>query len=267
MRHIAASLLVIGAGAAAALAVRARVEPPPGAPRGELARAPEPGGTPVEEYLEAFERARLFGGTRTDEQGAPPPAACRLPIEVLDVVLVHGAPEYSVATVRAGGRVDAVQAGDLVGGATVLEVGAIRDADGFVIAGSIELFHEGARMRCAGGSAMTTTIAKGPPGVERVAVIAREQIDDAARVAMTRVRAVPVFENGKISGWRIANLANTLLATIGFENGDVVRRVNGYEIDGPERALQLFAMLRNERDVTVDYERRGEPTTLQVRVQ
>ena len=50
----------------------------------------------------------------------------------------------------------------------------------------------------------------------------------------------------------------SLYASIGVENGDVIQRVNGYEINSPEKALELYQKLRESQHVTIELERGGQ---------
>jgi general secretion pathway protein C len=50
---------------------------------------------------------------------------------------------------------------------------------------------------------------------------------------------------------------DSLFARIGMVNGDVVRRINGFEMSTPENALEAYARLRDANQVEVVLERNG----------
>ena len=50
----------------------------------------------------------------------------------------------------------------------------------------------------------------------------------------------------------------SLLSKIGLMNGDVISKVNGYDINSPEKALQVYGLLKNEKNVSVDLTRNGQ---------
>lgn len=97
-------------------------------------------------------------------------------------------------------------------------------------------------------------------------VIDREEVDSALdnmNQLFTQVRAVPHFQGGKSTGFRLfAIRQGSLFDKIGLRNGDIIQRVNGNDISDPSKALGLFQQLRNERQITADIVRNKEEKTL-----
>ncbi len=94
-------------------------------------------------------------------------------------------------------------------------------------------------------------------------VIDRKVIDntlgDLNQIA-TQARIVPSFKNGQANGFKLFSIQpGSLYSAIGVENGDVIQRVNGYEINSPEKALELYQKLRESTHVTIELERNGQP--------
>ncbi len=84
---------------------------------------------------------------------------------------------------------------------------------------------------------------------------------------LTQIRAVPHFADGKPDGFKIFNIRpGSFFASLGMVNGDIIKRVNGLDITGPEQALQMFQQLRDESQVTVDLERFRKNLTLQYEI-
>ncbi|UCG38907.1 MAG: hypothetical protein JSV00_01340, partial [bacterium] len=80
---------------------------------------------------------------------------------------------------------------------------------------------------------------------------------------LTQIRVVPHFADGKPDGFKVFNIRpGSLFAQLGMVNGDIIKRVNGLDITGPEQALQMFQQLRDESQVTVDLERFRKNLTL-----
>jgi general secretion pathway protein C len=78
-------------------------------------------------------------------------------------------------------------------------------------------------------------------------------------VLATQARIVPSFKNGAANGFKLFSIQpNSLYAAIGVENGDVIQRVNGYEINSPEKALELYQRLKESQHVTLELERAGQ---------
>jgi general secretion pathway protein C len=83
-------------------------------------------------------------------------------------------------------------------------------------------------------------------------------LGDLNKIA-TQARIVPSFKNGAANGFKLFSIQpGSLYASIGIENGDVVQRVNGYEINSPEKALELYQKLKESGHVTIELERGGQ---------
>jgi general secretion pathway protein C len=91
-------------------------------------------------------------------------------------------------------------------------------------------------------------------------------LNDLNKIA-TQARIVPSFKNGVANGFKLFSIQpGSLYASIGIENGDVIQRVNGYEINSPEKALELYQKLRESPIITYDLERSGQTIHKQVSV-
>jgi type II secretory pathway component PulC len=69
----------------------------------------------------------------------------------------------------------------------------------------------------------------------------------------------PVFLQGKFHGFRIAALEGDSWKGVDLRPGDVVTHVNGFSLEHPEEAAEAFYSLRVASELTVEYERDGEP--------
>ena len=86
-------------------------------------------------------------------------------------------------------------------------------------------------------------------------------------VAM-QARIVPSFRNGKANGFKMFSIKpGSIYAKIGLQNGDVIQKINGFEMNGVDRALEVFAKLREATSLVVDILRRGEAKTLSYVIQ
>jgi general secretion pathway protein C len=75
----------------------------------------------------------------------------------------------------------------------------------------------------------------------------------------TQARIVPSFKNGVGNGFKIFSIQpNSLYSNIGVENGDVLQRINGYDINSPDKALEVYSKLRESNHVTLEIERNGQ---------
>lgn len=100
--------------------------------------------------------------------------------------------------------------------------------------------------------------------------IDRTEVDSALdnmNQLFTQIRAVPHFEGGKSTGFRLfAIRQNSLFDNIGLRNGDIIQSINGTELNDPTRALALVQELRNARQLTVSILRNKEALNLQYNI-
>ncbi len=80
---------------------------------------------------------------------------------------------------------------------------------------------------------------------------------------MRQARIVPEQENGKVVGIRLFGVRpDTLLGTLGMENGDRLQTINGFDIASPEKALEAYARLRTADKLNITLNRRGQNMNL-----
>ena len=96
--------------------------------------------------------------------------------------------------------------------------------------------------------------------------VEREEIDrvlgNLSSVA-TKARIVPSFKNGKPNGFKLFSIKpKSIFSKIGLKNGDVVQKINGYDMNSPDKALELYSKLKDSSNITVDVKRRGRSMTL-----
>lgn len=96
--------------------------------------------------------------------------------------------------------------------------------------------------------------------------IPKQEIDNVLsnlnKVA-TQARIVPSFHNGKANGFKLFSIRpNSLYSKIGIQNGDIVQKINGYEMNSPDKALEIYSKLKDASTITVDLVRRGKSKTL-----
>jgi general secretion pathway protein C len=75
----------------------------------------------------------------------------------------------------------------------------------------------------------------------------------------TQARIVPSFRNGVANGFKLFSIRpGSLYSAIGVQNGDVIQRINGYEINSPDKALEVYQKLRESSHITIDIDRNGQ---------
>ncbi len=80
---------------------------------------------------------------------------------------------------------------------------------------------------------------------------------------MRSARIVPEQKNGKVVGIRMFGIRpDTLLGTLGMQNGDRLEAINGFNMSSPEKALEAYARLRTASNLNVKINRRGKPMSI-----
>ena len=78
----------------------------------------------------------------------------------------------------------------------------------------------------------------------------------------TEIRAVPNFAGGKVSGMKILSVkSDSIFGKLGLRRGDVLQKINGMELD-VKKGFEIFSALKDEKTITLDLIRQGQPTTL-----
>lgn len=119
-------------------------------------------------------------------------------------------------------------------------------------------------------ASMAAGVATGGQGVEVISdteyVVDRSEVDNALEnmsQLFTQIRAVPHFEGGEATGFRLfAIRRGSLFDKIGLKNGDIIRSINGQVMNDPTRALALLDQLRDARDLTVAVTRNRKDQTI-----
>jgi len=84
---------------------------------------------------------------------------------------------------------------------------------------------------------------------------------------LTDARLLPYSDGGKIIGFRISEIKpGGVFSLIGIQNGDVLLRVNDYEINSPEKGVQLLNGLKGESRLSLDLIRNSQPLKLQYQI-
>lgn len=77
------------------------------------------------------------------------------------------------------------------------------------------------------------------------------------------VRLVPMLLNGQVAGFKVfAIRPASLFALLGLQNGDLMRRISGFDLNSPERALEAYTKVRSAKTIPLELTRRGAPMTL-----
>lgn len=78
----------------------------------------------------------------------------------------------------------------------------------------------------------------------------------------TQARIVPSFRNGKSNGFKLFSIKpGSIYSRIGLQNGDIIQKINGYDMNSPDRALEIYTKLRDATSLTIELMRGGNVMT------
>ncbi len=90
----------------------------------------------------------------------------------------------------------------------------------------------------------------------------QQSIENPAQM-MTDARLRPNFKDGKEEGFMLSEVKpGGIYHSLGLRNGDVLLRINEYDISNPETALQAFTALKGLNRIQIDLVRAGSKMTM-----
>ncbi len=91
-----------------------------------------------------------------------------------------------------------------------------------------------------------------------------EQLQDLAKLGR-EARVIPNYDkdSGTYKGFKLIGVRpNSLYRAIGIRSGDVIKQINGEELNSPGKALELFTKLQTSSSIMLDIDRRGKSETM-----
>lgn len=241
--------------------------------KGDAPAAPvvrKTGGKQLSGELSAYEiipQRSLFAPGRPGtllQGGGGGPAPVRTDLTLLGTI---AGGLHPLALIHVGNENRVVRVGDAVAAGKVIAIGrqslTLRFADGteqIVTPPEIP-------SPATGGEAASGTASSSRGGAENRRAISRDEAEKARAnlgELMKQARMEPHVVNGQTDGFEVKMVkANTLFTTLGVQKGDIIRQVNGLQLDSPEKALQIFQQLREARHIVIALERNGSPLSLE----
>ena len=101
-------------------------------------------------------------------------------------------------------------------------------------------------------------------------IVDREVVEEATQdmnKLLTQARLAPNFTGGTADGFRIFSIVpNSLFEKVGLRNGDILHSINGVELKDPEKAFQVYQLLKDSDKFAIDLMRAGQKLTLNYEV-
>lgn len=80
---------------------------------------------------------------------------------------------------------------------------------------------------------------------------------------LMKVRVVPEKDGDRMLGLKLFGIRpNTILGTLGLENGDRLVSINGFEMNDPQKMLEAYGKLMRADRISANVVRNGKPMTL-----
>ena len=87
----------------------------------------------------------------------------------------------------------------------------------------------------------------------------RQEIAQNPQRLMDVIRAMPVQEQGKLTGYRIYPAGNSpVFAQLGLHPGDVVTAVNGISLTDPAQSMRILSALKTSEQISITLLRNGQ---------
>lgn len=84
-------------------------------------------------------------------------------------------------------------------------------------------------------------------------------LNNLNNIAM-QARIVPAFKDGQAVGFKLFSIRpDSIYSKIGVQNGDVIRRINGFDLNSPEKALEVYSKMKDAARIEIEIERNGAP--------
>lgn len=91
-----------------------------------------------------------------------------------------------------------------------------------------------------------------------------QRLIEGPQTLMRSARIFPEVVQGRTVGVRVGGIApDSVLTALGLQNGDVLQRVNGFDVTSPDRCLEAYATVRQQDRLVLQLQRGGRLTLLE----
>jgi general secretion pathway protein C len=108
-------------------------------------------------------------------------------------------------------------------------------------------------------------------GSDETLSIDREKINSSLKninQLMSQVKVRPHFKDGKPNGLLLSHVKqNSIFKDMGLQNGDIVKGVNGKDIQSVDDALKFYDNLKSSNSVELQIERKGEGLSINYQIE
>lgn len=240
-------------------------------------RPPSPGASSGKEYKALLER-NLFA-VKVDESTPAKGGDLLANIDNLELtslnctligtVIREGSDSWAIIRDNQSSKEEKVSAGSLFSGAKVVLI--LRNKVVLNFNGKDELLVMGIEKIRAERQAQQEA-GKGEEGAGQVAAykvskdFIAKSINDLPKI-MATVRIKPYVKDNKPQGFQVTRIKQgSLLKTMGFQDNDIIKSVNGQNIRSPEDVMKVYNSLKDSTFFSVTIERNNQLKTLNYKV-
>ena len=196
-------------------------------------------------------------------QDKPRPSSLNL--KLLGTVVNESGSSWAVIHVLESDRQEVATLGSVVAGARVVSIG--KDRVVLNVDGNEEVLllgEEGTRPASGRGGQEARESATSTYVLSREVV--RKNLDNLPAL-MTQARAELYFREGKAEGFQLSQIQEgSLIKSVGFQDGDVIRSVNGLDVRSLEDAIELYQKFGDSDSFTIGILRGERTKTLHVKI-
>jgi general secretion pathway protein C len=225
---------------------------------------------PSGEYPKSMEKRtasleRKEGTSKKTSQSQEEPGLSSLNLKLLGTVVNESGSSWAVIQDLETDRQEMVSVGSVVAGARVVSIE--RDRVVLNVNGKEEILLlgvEGTRSASSRGDQGARESTTSTYVLSREVV--RENLENLPDL-MSQARAEIYYKEGRPEGFQLSQIQDgSLIKSVGFENGDVIRSVNGQEIRSLEDAIALYQKYGDGDSFTIGILRGERSRTLHVKI-
>jgi len=225
--------------------------------------------TPEEELAE-------FNTDVGDIEGLPVVACTSSGVTVQSTIASPHNPEWSFATLHAGGNADLYRIGDEIDGRTIYDISwryvFLRGSSDICY---VDMFGD---QKPGKPKPKRTAVARKDDDIKsgiqvdgpNERTVDRSVVDKALANPTQFARSVrvrPYKKNGEVTGFRLRRIKKgSPLELLGAQKGDIIHSVNGVSLTSVDQALAAYQNMRNESKLTFSITRKGRPADLVINI-
>ena len=214
------------------------------------------------DYYSIVSERNLFGKVSEEEVPGEIIPETLPKLKLKGTIIVEGLDSLCIIQDITTQKEEVYKKGDLVGGSEIVQITrdhiVLKTPTGLVsliVYGGISLPGVSSQ-----GSGLVRQVASNRWSVSRDELI---KVASSPNELLAQVKVTPYKEAGQVKGFILTDVKKESLAeSLGVQSGDIIKKVEGQELEGVPRAIQIYREVKNRQIISVEVERDGQPVTL-----